>query len=55
MGTEIDVQDNKLACIPGGRRLSGRQVTASELRGGLRLWSPGCAEDFTAVGKQVFY
>ena len=55
MGTEIDVQDNKLACIPGGRRLTGRQVTASELRGGAALVVAGlCAEGLTAVGNRYF-
>ena len=55
MGTEIDVQDNKLACIPGGRRLTGRQVTASELRGGAALVVAGlCAEGLTAVGNSYF-
>jgi len=54
MGTGIVVRKDT-ACIPGGRRLSGQHVTASELRGGAALVVAGlCAEGMTEVENRYF-
>lgn len=54
MGTGIVVRKDT-ACILGSRRLSGRHVTASELRGGAALVVAGlCAEGMTEVENRYF-
>ncbi|MFR6332103.1 MAG: UDP-N-acetylglucosamine 1-carboxyvinyltransferase [Eisenbergiella sp.] len=54
MGTGILVKGD-VACVPGGRRLSGCHVTASELRGGAALVVAGlCADGMTEVANRYF-